>query len=102
MKEDEHLKTNAAGVRREMSEHQLSFLMDLVMLLDHDETDPEGHVRRMVISYDEADEMIQDLWQQIEHTGREDVSYAARRDPEVYSRLSVRGKAFVNQEDITQ
>lgn len=83
-----------------MSDAQRSFLIDLVLLLDHDETDPEGHVRRMVSSYDEADGMIQDLWQQIEHKGREDVSYDARRNPAVYERLSRRGRAFVDQEDI--
>lgn len=94
-------KTTSAGSRRAMSGAQLSFLMDLVMLLDHDETDPEGHVRRMVTSYDEADGMIQDLWQQIEHAGRDDLSYDARRNPEVYRRLSPRGRAFVDQEDLT-
>lgn len=99
--EDEYLKTNAGGIRRVMSDAQLSFLMDLVLLLEHDEPDPEGWVRRNVTTYDEADEMIQDLWQQIEHTGRDDIAYQARREPVVYSRLSPRGRAFVDQEDLT-
>lgn len=84
-----------------MSDAQLSFLTDLVLMLDHDDTDPERYVRQVVRSYDEADEMIQDLWQQIEHTGREDIAYDARRNPDIYNRLSPRGRAFVDQEDLT-
>lgn len=99
--EDEYLKTNAGGIRHAMSDAQLSFLMDLVLLLDQDEPDPEAHVRRIVATYDEADEMIKELWQQIEHAGREDISFDARNNPDVYGRLSPRGRAFVDQEDLT-
>lgn len=98
--EDKRLKPNAS-VQRAISEPQWQMMIDLVLLQDLDETDPRRYLEGMVTNYDEADELIKEYWQAIEHTGREDVAYTARRDPAVYARLSPRGRAFVDREALT-
>lgn len=99
--EHHHPKPTSSRSGRAMSGKQLTMLTDLVLLTDPDEPDPEGWVRRNARTWAEADQLIKDMWQGIEHTGRDDASYDARRDPDVYSRLSPRGRAFVDQEDLT-
>lgn len=82
-----------------MSSRQLTMLKDLVLLLRLDEGfDLEEQVRRLVSTYAEADELIKEYWQQIEHEGREDISYSALRDPELYERLSADARRFIRQE----
>lgn len=98
LNEEDDLKTNAS-VRRRMSDAQLTMLVDLVLLQDLDEDDPEGYVRGLVSSYTEADDLIQEYWVSIEHAGRSEVAYTARRTPSIYERLSAKGRAFVDRED---
>jgi hypothetical protein len=93
-------KPTSDGSGRAMSGKQMTMLVDLTLLLEPDEPDPEGRVRRNATTWAEADELIKDQWQAIEHGGREDIAYAARQNPAVYDRLSPQGRAFVDQEDI--
>lgn len=96
-----HLKPTRTASGRAMSSRQLTMLKDLVLLLRLDEGfDPEEHVRALVSTYDQADELIKEYWQQIEHEGREDISHGARNDPEMYAHLSPEARRFVDQEDI--
>ena len=102
--EDHDSKSTRTASGRAMSSKQLTMLMDLVLLLSllesSIETEPEQYVRSLVSTYDEADELIREYWQQIEHAGREDISHDARHTPEVYERLSPNARRFVDQEDI--
>lgn len=77
-------------------------LNDLVLLQGADaDDDAESYIDRYVSTSDEADELIKEYWQNIEHIGREDAAYTARRTPGVYEGLSPKGRAFVDREDIT-
>lgn len=98
--EDKNLKPNTS-VQRPISDPQWQMLVDLVLLQDLDENDPETYLRQLVSTYDDADELIRQYWQEIEHRGRHDVAYTAHRVPGLYARLSPKGRAFVDREDIT-
>lgn len=100
--EEDRKRKPIASNRRAMSHSQRTMLTDLVLLQGDDANeDAEGYVRGLVATYDEADELIKEYWQAIEHIGREAVAYTARRTPDVYQRLSPKGRAFVDREDIT-
>lgn len=100
--EDRYLKPTSGGSGRPMSDGQRTFLVDLVLLQGADaDANAEEYVRGLVCSYDDADELIKEYWQAIEHIGREDVAYNAHQDPVLYARLSPRGRAFVDQNDVT-
>lgn len=99
--EDGEKKTpkSNAGVRRPISQAQMTMLSDLVLMQDHDEPNPESYVRDLVGTYDEADELIKEYWQIIEHIGRWDIARDAHRDSRFYYRLSSKGREFVDRED---
>lgn len=98
--DQKHGKPTRTASGRAMSPGQLTMLMDLVLMQEHDETDPEGYVRRLVSTYDEADHLIKDYWREVEHIGRANIASDAHEDPSVYARLSPKGQAFVDREDI--
>lgn len=94
----ENLKTNAGGVRREMSEAQRVFLLDIALLRGElSVVEAEDEVASLTCSYIEADELIAVQWSELEHDGRDAVAYQALRDTEVWDRLSGRGRAFVER-----
>ncbi|WP_307224423.1 hypothetical protein [Microbacterium arborescens] len=96
LSEDHDSKSPASG-RRRMSDAQLQLLVDLVLMQDLERTvvDAERHVRSFVSSYGDADGLIKEYWQFIEHAGRGDVAYQARTSG-VYDLLSDQGRAFVD------
>jgi hypothetical protein len=102
LSEDQYPKPTSAGSGRAMSSAQRDFLVDLVLLQGTDADDnAEEYVRGLAATYEEADELIKEYWQSIEHVGRDAAAYLAKSDPALYARLSPRGRAFVDREYFT-